>query len=342
MVSGKGKRDLVCKFRLLVLKMSSSGSHTYYSNGKLLLTGEYVVLDGALSLALPTLYGQYLRVTEIEPPKIIWNSLDEKNTSWFKTEIHTDLSGEVTPYETNAAIHDGIKTNAKEITGRLLTILKAARKLNPSFLKGTHGYEVTTMLSFPRNWGLGSSSTLINNIAQWAKVDAFTLLFNSFPGSGYDIACAQHYHPLTYQLHAKAPVVKQAKFHPSFAAQLYFVHLNKKQDSSMGIEHYRAVGKHTTHAVQAISDITRKIERTSDLNTFETLIEAHEDCIADLIKLPKVKTRLFKDYPGKIKSLGAWGGDFILATGNAQTLDYFRTKGYNTIVPYDKMIRNHT
>jgi len=35
---------------------------TYRSNGKLLLTGEYVVLDGALSLALPTTLGQRLTV----------------------------------------------------------------------------------------------------------------------------------------------------------------------------------------------------------------------------------------------------------------------------------------
>ena len=30
----------------------------FYSNGKLLITGEYVILDGALSLAVPSLLGQ--------------------------------------------------------------------------------------------------------------------------------------------------------------------------------------------------------------------------------------------------------------------------------------------
>jgi hypothetical protein len=28
----------------------------------------------------------------------------------------------------------------------------------------------------PKSWGLGTSSTLINNIAQWLQIDAFTLL----------------------------------------------------------------------------------------------------------------------------------------------------------------------
>ena len=33
-------------------------TQTFYSNGKLLITGEYVVLDGAKALALPTKFGQ--------------------------------------------------------------------------------------------------------------------------------------------------------------------------------------------------------------------------------------------------------------------------------------------
>ena len=33
---------------------------TFYSNGKLLITGEYLVLDGAKAFALPTKFGQNL------------------------------------------------------------------------------------------------------------------------------------------------------------------------------------------------------------------------------------------------------------------------------------------
>jgi hypothetical protein len=35
---------------------------TFYSNGKLLITGEYLILDGAKGLALPTKMGQNLSV----------------------------------------------------------------------------------------------------------------------------------------------------------------------------------------------------------------------------------------------------------------------------------------
>ena len=37
----------------------------FYSHGKLLLTGEYLVLDGALALAVPCKLGQSLTVRSI-------------------------------------------------------------------------------------------------------------------------------------------------------------------------------------------------------------------------------------------------------------------------------------
>ncbi len=49
----------------------------FYSRGKLLLTGEYVVLDGALALALPTKFGQSLKVQPIDSQNIFWKSIDE-------------------------------------------------------------------------------------------------------------------------------------------------------------------------------------------------------------------------------------------------------------------------
>src|SRR5690606_17098005 len=57
---------------------------TFYSNGKLLLTGEYVVLDGAVALAVPTTLGQSLMVEPIGEPKIEWQSLDAQGNIWFE------------------------------------------------------------------------------------------------------------------------------------------------------------------------------------------------------------------------------------------------------------------
>ena len=58
--------------------------NNYYSNGKLLITGEYTVLDGAMALAIPTRFGQSLNVTQIPENNIIWKSIDNENQTWFE------------------------------------------------------------------------------------------------------------------------------------------------------------------------------------------------------------------------------------------------------------------
>ena len=60
---------------------------TYYSNGKLLITGEYLVLDGAKSLALPTKFGQYLNISSGSLGQIHWTSFDYDQSLWFKESI---------------------------------------------------------------------------------------------------------------------------------------------------------------------------------------------------------------------------------------------------------------
>jgi hypothetical protein len=51
-----------------------------------------------------------------------------------------------------------------------------------------------------------------------------------------------------------------------------------------------------------------------------------------------VQKEMFSDYFGQTKSLGAWGGDFILATGNDDTPIYFKNKGFDTVISYQDMI----
>ena len=72
--------------------------------------------------------------------------------------------------------------------------------------------------------------------------------------------------------------------------------------------------------------------------SFETLIFRHEEILSKLINLPTIKSTIFSDYSGAIKSLGAWGGDFILVTGSPNDMNYFKEKGYQTIIAYCDMI----
>ena len=179
-------------------------TQTFYSNGKLLITGEYVVLDGAKALALPTKFGQNLVVTSGINHQIKWTSFDADKSIWFQDTLSFSEIKNNYISEKNHAVKN-----------TLIEILHQATVQNPNFLN-EEGFEVETHLTFPRNWGLGTSSTLINNIAQWFKVDAFELLRKSFGGSGYDIACAQSSTPIIYHLENEIPNYTSVSFNPIF------------------------------------------------------------------------------------------------------------------------------
>jgi len=306
----------------------------FYSNGKLLLTGEYVVLDGAIALAVPTKFGQDLIIEKIQEPQLIWGSFTSTGECWFEAVF--DLPKLRLQ---NATFDSDEEGSAEFIAETLQKILQEARKLNPDFLNIETGFVVKTNLTFPRDWGLGSSSTLINNIAQWAKVDAFTLLWNAFSGSGYDIACAQSDLPILYRLDKeKGSFFNYCSFNPNFKDQLFFVHLNQKQNSREGIQRYRENNEDKKELIDRISQISFDMLALENLKEFESLIEEHEQLISSVIGLPTIKEKLFSDYFGSIKSLGAWGGDFVLATGNENTPSYFQEKGYTTILKYSEMV----
>ena len=305
----------------------------FYSNGKLLLTGEYFVLDGAKSLAVPTKFGQDLSVEKIKESQLIWGSFTHEGACWFEAIF------DLTKFRlVSCTFNSETEGNAEVIAETLLEILKEARSLNPNFLNSENGHVVKTTLTFPRNWGLGSSSTLINSIASWAKVDPFKLLWNSFKGSGYDIACAQNNAPIFYQIKDKKPMVHQVAFNPTFKENLFFVHLNAKQDSKEGIAKFRESNQNIEKEIEMISAISDRFLEATSLEDFDTLIIEHERIISSIIKLKPVKEYLFPDYFGEIKSLGAWGGDFILATGNSSTPDYFKNRGFETILSYSEMV----
>lgn len=303
----------------------------YYSNGKLLITGEYVVLDGAMALAVPAKYGQSLEI-EITGERVIhWSSLDEKGDTWLCANFSIE--------DENVEIIN-CSLGKKEDALRLQKILRVAISLNPEVVSGK-GFKVLTSRNFPENWGLGTSSTLINNISRWFGIDAYTLLKETFGGSGYDIAAAQNNHPITYQLNRTKRSILTADFNPPFKDEIFFVHLNRKQNSRDSIAHYKEQSAgNLSEAIEKISALTTRFIHCETIGEFELLIEIHETIISRLIKTPKLKTNLFPDFPGAIKSLGGWGGDFAMATGGEEQKEYFRSKGFGTIINFRDMTRN--
>lgn len=300
-----------------------------HKNGKLLLSGEYAVLDGAKALAIPTIYGQKFSFSQNKTAgSLIWRALDHTNELWFEAEYSLiDL--------------DIISTDKKVLALALQKVLQAAQTLNPKFLRNSNGFRVESQLDFPRSWGLGSSSTLVAAVAQWSNTDAFKLSEMSFGGSGYDIAAANSEEPFTYKIGKNSLEVNPTPLNWPFKNSLYFIHRNQKQNSRESIAHYRA-NETSAHCIQEISAITQGMIDATSAEEFSALMTSHEQIIAKIIKINPVKETLFGDFPGAIKSLGGWGGDFIMAVdlelGPQNIHEYFSKKGFPTVIAFDKMI----
>ena len=299
---------------------------SFFSSGKLLITSEYAVIDGACALAVPTKLGQSMTVIDNKELGIHWVAKDVDGNIWFEDHFH---------------VNDFRSTlQSNEATYRLQQILVVARELNPDFLVNSTGFIIETQLGFSKDWGLGSSSTLVNNVAQWANVNPFYIQQKVFGGSGYDIACAQKHNPITYQLIDQKPTVLDVAFVPSFHENLFFVYMNKKQNSRTSIQnHYSGVSDEVRNALSAI---TTRFVKTQKASEFQNLMLAHESIISKLIGIPPVQQTAFSDYEGVVKSLGAWGGDFVLACGPKSSKAYFSAKGYAVCIPYFELISHAT
>ena len=294
-----------------------------YSNGKVLLTGEYVILDGALSLAAPTKFGQHLKYQENLSNLINWKSINFDGNIWFECLIKSDTLKVKS-------------TSSQKISNTLVEIINFIREYNPSFLKKC-GSDISTNLTFEKNLGLGSSSTLISNLSKISGVNPYTINNKIFKGSGYDIACAESISPILYKLDKDQKIINEVSFKPSFNEHIYFVYLNKKQNSISEIKKYNK-NKASNSIINEISDITSEILVCNSIDRFNKLIEAHELIISKLISKQTIKDVLFKDFDGSIKSLGAWGGDMIMVTSQIDPSKYFIEKGYSTIFKFKELL----
>ena len=305
----------------------------FYGHGKLLLTGEYFVLDGARSIALPTTLGQKMHVTyrPSNNPILHWKSYNTKSECWLECKFelwHFDCLKK--------------SDKEKEEIIVLQEILRQARKQNIHFLRDHCDVLVETSLEFDREWGLGSSSSLIYNIAQWAYISPYELLSKTFGGSGYDIACAQSMGPITYQLKSRGPHWETTNLALPFKDKLYFIHLNKKQNTREGIQRYNDLkNEDNAEIISKITEISDKILECKDYSEFNDLIFEHENLVSLVLDMPRIFDKEFSDYWGAVKSLGAWGGDFALVSSDKsfeETQEYFSTRGYSKILKYDELI----
>lgn len=303
----------------------------FYSSGKLLISGEYLVLKGATSLATPVRFGQDLVVFQ--------NPDDDFQLSWSAYELD-DLWFEAR-YDLNNL--DLLETNDIGKANFLKKILGAAIQLNPNIIRPKGGVSIHTHADFDLEWGLGSSSTLINNIAHWFEINPFHLHFSVSSGSGYDVACADADGPVLYRLMEGKPFVEQADFNPDFRDNLYFAYLGKKQRSHKSIRDFSSRLTSREVEIDRVSEISLELTATHDLDEFEVFIGELEQIMSKVLGIQTIKDTTFAGFEGSVKSLGAWGGDFVMMTwrhGIDSLREYLKSKGLDVVFAFSEMVKH--
>jgi len=297
----------------------------FKSNGKILLTSEYLVLDGAKAIALPSKLTQDLYVEQCDKEIIEWQGIDEKGNVWYEENFYL---------KNNDLVYRAEKNNTSE---KLLLLFNHILKTRE--VKDILGNKFSTKLNFKREWGLGTSSTFVNNLAKWANIDPYRLLFSAFKGSGYDIACCDVNNPIIFEKKQNSINVKNITFNPPFIENIFLIHLDKKQNTQASITNYLRTKSEKNDLIKRINLISEEMLQCKNLNHFEDLIVEHESIISQAISQEPIQKLTFNDYNlGKIKSLGAWGGDFILVTSKNNDLSYFNNKGFETILKLSDLV----
>ncbi len=297
----------------------------FKSHGKLMITGEYFVLHGAKSLLLPTKFFQDMTVSKLnEDSSILWESYDQNNSKWFSAKFNLP----------DLAIQ-GDETKEKIFLKKILDFIA---KKNSKIFENNSGINIKTRMDFNRSWGLGTSAILINNLSNYFGLDPFEVSKNVTNSSGADIASTKISKPIIFSINNKKPYYKEVHFNPPFSKNLLFVFLNKKQSSEKEVEKFKKI-RIEDDEIRTISEITNQVLRCKKIDDFNDLIEKHESIISSKIKKETVKNSLFKDFNGSIKSLGAWGGDFVLACGHNNLKNYFKNKGFGISYSFNEIIK---
>lgn len=283
----------------------------YRAFGKFLVTGEYLVLHGARALALP-LTKKYQGLNVTPGATLNWQAFDENDHLWL---------------------------NYPEQPNELLdSILSYIKKEKPHLFES--GLNFKTHMNFSPAWGLGSSSTFVSLLSQWSGVDAYQLQKLFFKGSGYDVAAATQTKAFTYQLIQNQPVITPVLWNPDFKDRLRFVYLGKKQDSREAMANFKAkVQTPDVSMIETMNQLTNQFIQATSLMDFSRLIKEHEAFMGSLLNVTPVRMRLFSDFPGAIKSLGGWGGDFVMSASESDSDEYFKARGYNLIFKWSDLIR---
>jgi len=287
-----------------------------------------LVLHGARALAVPLKRGQQMTAVPADTPGIIEWKTKVEGRDWFSAIFRLN------DFEVLETSHN----NTAQFISNLLQVCVLLR---PELKDTALGHTLYHEIDFDIEWGLGSSSSLVSNMADWLDIDPWTLYRKVFRGSGYDLFCARAVGPILYRLENERPEVVPVNFKPPFSGHLFFVYLGHKQDSQESVKQFSARDFKDEKFIREVSELTDALTVAPTLDEFRTLMRAHEAVLSQLLGLPMVKQQFFSDFEGEVKSLGAWGGDFVMVASEMPETEirhYFRSKGMPVVFGYEQLV----
>jgi mevalonate kinase len=175
-------------------------------------------------------------------------------------------------------------------------------------------------------------------------VDAYDLHAFVSKGSGYDIACARSDKPLLYQYYQGNRMVRAVSFNPDFFDKVYFVYLGHKKDTQRDVDKFLKNKQDYSKQTRRVSEISLQLAESASYEEFSGLINEHEHIMAEVLGDIPIKQKLFNDFRGEVKSLGAWGGDFAMVLWPYQKkelLSYLTEKNINVVFGLKEMRYEH-
>ena len=284
-------------------------------------------MEGAKALAVPLKLGQRLTIKIIEENQLIWEAKSPTGL-WFKTILKFPTL-------------EFLETNNHVFSTRLVSLLKNAKELSKQFLNEIGGISVETKLGFNPEFGFGSSSTLVYCVSKWANVNPYLLQQKTFGGSGFDIACADAKGPITFQRIGENIEINKVGLSPSVSRKLFFVYLGKKQQTTKSIKNFKKNAVFTNSDIDRITAITNEVIKAENIKDFEVLLTEHEQLMSSILQIPTIKSTCFPQYDGCVKSLGAWGGDFVLISSHnskQEISQQMKNLGFNTVFSYSDLV----
>lgn len=292
----------------------------YFCPGKLLISAEYAVLQGAKALAVPTKLGQHLKLSRSDAPVVKWKVQDERDNTLFEGEFNE--YGQV------------LSSTSLEWASRISKLLGelSARGVP---LKGSSW---SFHRDHPASWGLGTSASMIANVAHASGLDPMELFFASQTGSGYDVAVSYAKSALLYALKDGNAHWQETVFKPPFVDALWLVYSGVKQESEKEVKAFVKRTQLSKAQLIRCNELTQRMYTSQTLASFSQAIAEHELLIGELLDRKPVKRERFPDFDGQIKSLGAWGGDFLLVAAEGDVRPYFHQRGLTTVLAYTELV----